>query len=187
LKNQIDWESQGVALSTLLDRGIDIISRRVQLVGEVNSDMFIRVDTALSLLKDKKNPVTFIINSEGGHVSDALGIVGRMEASGMRIITEGYGVVESAATMILAAGTKRRMARTCRLMHHEGSYNMEGAHDSIKHLVEEFDKNERMWCDLLGEYTKKNSDFWRTKGIGGKDYYISAQECLDYGVIDEII
>jgi len=37
----------------------------------------------------------------------------------------------------------------------------------------------------MGEVTNKNTDFW--EGVSKSDTYLTAEECLDYGIVDEII
>jgi len=42
-----------------------------------------------------------------------------------------------------------------------------------------------MWAELMAEYTKKSKEFWILAG-GNKNLYLNPQECLQYGLIDEV-
>ena len=65
--------------------------------------------------------ITIRLHSEGGSVYEALAIVGRIEKCKCQIITEGYGAIMSAATLILASGDKRRISRLAWFMVHESN------------------------------------------------------------------
>jgi ATP-dependent protease ClpP protease subunit len=131
-------------------------------------------------------PVTVIINSFGGLEDEALAIVGRMRASPCEIITEGYGAVQSAATMILAAGDFRRASRYSRFMSHEGSYSLDGQHSTIASEVEWRKIMESRWCGFLAEFSKKPKSFW-AKAIRNQSQHLTAEQLLAYGIVDELI
>ncbi len=174
-------------MDTALKYGINIQSRTIQLVGEIDENMFILVETALTLLEnDSKAKITIKINSPGGSVYDALAIVGRMEASTCKIVTEAYGAVMSAAGLVLAAGNKRRMSKRAWFMYHEASYEPGGTHSQIKHVTAQIEKEERAWINAMAEFTEAPAEYWAREGKAGKDLYLTAQECLTFGVIDEV-
>jgi len=180
-------DKQDLYLKYAFEQGVSLRARTIQLVGEVDSSMFKLVDSALTELEMyNQKAVTFRINSEGGSVYDALAIIGRMESSKCRIITEGYGAVMSAATAILAAGSKRRLSRHTVFMHHEASYDTEGRHSEIKALVKQRENEERGWARLMAEYTDRPVAFWLKNGIY-KDTYFTAQQLLDFGVVDSLL
>jgi len=170
-----------------LKHGIDMQSRTIQLVGEIDLGMFCMLETGLTLLEAKsKAAITIKINSTGGSVYDALAIVSRIRSSKCQIITEAYGACMSAATMILAAGKKRRMSNIAMVMHHEAAYDAEGTHSQVKHLVTQIEREERMWCANMEKFTGTSADVWAEKGKLGRDWYLDAEECKRLGIIDEI-
>lgn len=173
-------------MSMLMEHGIDIPSRTIQLFSEIDEKAFKFIDAALTLLENhSKKQVTIKINSPGGSVYDALAIIGRMKASPCKITTEGYGSVMSAATVILAAGEKRRMSRYSMFMWHEHSYDTGGRHSEVKAWVRQFDKEEEQWSQIMAEFSKKDAEFWKSLGKY-TDKFFSAQELLEAGVIDEV-
>lgn len=173
---------------TAFDHGVDLVGRSIQLVGVIDEEMFRLVDTALNLLeRDSKATVTFKINSQGGSVYDAMAIIGRMRSSKCKIVTEGYGSVMSAATLILAAGDKRRISELSWVMWHESSYDVGGTHTQVKHFSQQVDREDKMWVQMMAKLTLATADFWQNKGQSGKDFYLNAKECLELGIVDEII
>jgi ATP-dependent Clp protease protease subunit len=168
--------------------GVDLKLRRVQLIGEVDEAMFAKVDSALAHFEKTKNKkVTFVINSFGGSVFDAHAIVGRMRSTTCKIQTEGYGAIMSAATAILAAGSTRLMSTNAIFMHHEGSYFLRGRHSEMRHEIFQRDKEETLWANLMAELTNQTADYWLQTARSGKDLYLTANECLAFGIVDKII
>lgn len=170
-----------------LKYGINIPARSIQLVGEIDQNTFILIETALTLLESQsKASVTIKINSEGGSVYDALAIVGRMKSSKCKIITEGYGATMSAASLILAAGDKRRMSKFGWLMHHEASYGYEGTIQQSKHVLSQMEREEKLWAQYMEQFSSSPAAYWASQGKLGRDLYLTAEECLTLGVIDEV-
>ena len=165
--------------------GIDLANRTVQVVGEITDETFCMIDTALTLLEaQSKASITIKINSLGGSVYAALAIVGRMKAAKCHIITEGYGACMSAASLILAAGKKRRMSSLAWVMYHEMSYEIGGSHSQAKHMLEQADREEQAWVKTMVSLT--GSSIWEDEGKFGKDFYLNPEQCKELGVIDEI-
>jgi hypothetical protein len=73
---------------------------------------------------EDKSTVTIKINSPGGSTYDAMAIIGRIRSAKCYIVTEGYGQIMSAASLILASGRKRRINKYAFLMWHEASYGV---------------------------------------------------------------
>lgn len=187
-KNSLNFEKEKLRLEYLFESNIDLAGRVIRIVGNIGDATYEDLDCQLSEL-ERLNPrktVTIRISSPGGSVYDALAIVGRMSSSSCPIITEGFGQVMSAATLILAAGKKRRMSRYCMFMHHKSSYMIGGDHDSVVDEVKQVEREEKLWSEWMSEFSKRTSQFWYN-AAKKKNYYATAQECLKLGVIDEII
>ena len=134
------------------------------------------------------NPNTDInlnIASYGGDVYAMLGLVDYIRSLPVKVNTHCVGTCMSAASVLLACGTgKRTMTKNSTVMVHEGSAFeagktsdvLKGA-DHLKKLLENINR-------ILGEVTNKSQEFW--EGVSKQDTYLTAQECLDYGIIDEI-
>jgi len=177
----------GIQLEYMFQYGVNLRDRIITISEEITYPMFDIVDAGLSFMEsESKQAITVRIKSVGGSCGDALALVGRLKRSKCQIITEGYGEVMSAATLILACGDKRRISRFAVFMWHEASYAMEGRHSQMKATVAELEKEEKQWAQWMSQFSDKDSKFWLTKGIG-IDAYFTAEELLEMGVVDEII
>ena len=181
-----DIDKEKLRLEYLFDQGVNFVDRVVQINEEIGEDSFAFIDAALSELeRGSKKTITIRINSPGGSVYDALAIIGRLNASSCRIVTEAYGHVMSAATLLLAAGRKRRISKYCVFMTHQMAYYIGGSHAETKEEVDQVEKQERQWCAWMAELSNKDAEFWYDRTYK-KNFYLTPQECLDFGVIDEI-
>lgn len=175
-------------LEYAFDRGVNFIDRTITISGPIESPWFDIVDAAMSEFeRGSRKGVTVKIFSEGGSVYEALAIVGRLRKSKCHITTEGYGCVMSAATIIMACGDTRKMSEFATFMHHESAYEMPyGRHSENKNYVAQADREEELWCKWMARFSSESPDFWREFGKH-VDAFFFADECLKYGVIDEII
>lgn len=187
-KKNSDFEREKLRLEYLFESNIDLAGRVIRITGPIGDATFEDFDCQLSELErlSSRKSVTIRINSPGGSVYDALAIVGRMKASSCPIVTEGFGHIMSAATLILAAGKKRRMSKYAIFMHHKSQYMLGGDHDSVVDEVRQMEKEEKLWSQWMSEMSKKTPKFWYDCAKK-RNYYATAKECLALGVIDELI
>jgi ATP-dependent Clp protease protease subunit len=173
-------------LELAFDRGVNLKDRIIQITGDIDYPAFDVFDAAMTELeRDSRKSITIRIHSFGGSVYEALAIVGRMDRSSCHIVTESYGATMSAATLILAAGKKRRMSRRGWFMHHESFYSVEGRHAQNKAIIAQMDREEFQWAQTMAEFTGTNAEFWLKRGMH-IDAYFSAEDLLNLGAIDEI-
>lgn len=173
-------------LEYLFDKGVNFKDRTITITGDIKDPWFDIVDAAMSEFeRGSKKGVTIKIFSEGGSVYDALAIVGRLKKSKCHITTEGYGCIMSAATIILACGDRRKMSEYATFMHHESSYGVEGRHSEIKNYVSHAEREERLWCEWMAEFSNKSKEFWTEFGKH-LDKFFFADECMEHGVVDEV-
>lgn len=175
-----------IRLKYLFEHGIDLDSRIITFSTEIDSNLFSFIDAAVTELERHNNrAITIRINSEGGSVYDALAIVGRLHGSKCNIITEGYGAIMSAATLILASGWKRRVSKFATFMHHEAAYGVEGRHSTLVNEVKEMERLEKQWSRWMAEFSNKPAAFFSKEGRF-TDSYFTPQELLEMGLVDEI-
>ena len=124
-----DIDKEKLRLDYLFEQGVNFVDRVIQINEEISDHSFAFMDAALSELeRSSKKTITIRINSPGGSVYDALAMIGRLNASNCIIVTQAYGHVMRAATLLLAAGKKRRMSKYCVFMAHQMSYYIGGSH-----------------------------------------------------------
>jgi ATP-dependent protease ClpP protease subunit len=192
LKNNKTSIDAKIAATTLhleywFDKGFNLRDRIIQLTDEIVFPAFDFVDAALTELENEsRKGVTIRLNSLGGSVYEALAIVGRINASPCKITIEGYGAIMSAATLILAAGDKRKLSHLAWFMHHEASVDAgEMRAAQLDAFTKQLKREEKQWAKAMAEYTNRDAKFWLTKGTH-IDAYFDANELLKLGVIDEV-
>lgn len=182
------FEQEKLRLEYLFEHGIDLKHRIIRITGPIGDATYEDFDCQLTEM-ERQNPrktITVRINSPGGSVYDALAIVGRMQSSSCPITTEGYGHVMSAATLILAAGKKRKLSEFCWFMHHKSQYMVGGSHDEIADAFQQAEREENTWAKWMERLTNQPAKFW-LEGSKKRDMFLTAEECLEHGVVDEII
>lgn len=134
----------------------------------------------------KDEDITLYINSPGGEISAMYMIYDTMEHIQNNIVTIGMGIVASAGSFILAAGTrgKRFVLPNTELLIHELSTGMQGKYNDVKNEFEHskklYDKMAKHYVDFTGQSLKK---IRKDMTI---DFYMSAEEAKDYGLVDHV-
>lgn len=161
--------------------------RIVRVIGLIDEDSFATFSADLSELEKSEKPIEIELNSGGGNDFDALAFVSRIRRSPCTINVTGVGFVASAATMILVSGTgRRRLCKDAWVMLHESHERLRGMTSHLAAEVRRLQRAEDHWCRLMEEYTGTKASYWRDLNSQG-DTYLTAVECLEYGMIDEIV
>lgn len=181
-------QQASIHLEYLFDRGVNFRERIITITGDIEYPWFDIVDAALTEMESQsKATITIKINSEGGSVYEALAMAGRIQNSKCKIITEGYGSIMSAATLILASGDERRIDKMAWIMHHGSSYELPyDKHVIQKAKIEQAEREEKAWAKWMGELTAKPAAFWFKEGAI-IDVHYEANEAIKLGIVDKII
>ena len=132
------------------------------------------------------DPITIVINSDGGDVYEALGIIDYIQSQPIKYNIIARGRAMSAAALILACGTGTRCAsKHTHIMIHELSAGNQGSATDIKLTAAHIDQLDDILYTLLGENTPNKKDFWQN--MARRDLFITAERAKELGVIDEII
>lgn len=175
-----------------IDYGFDVDTSSVLLFGDIADgtlyDLVLRVRAILHMRDDSKknDPINLIINSDGGDVYEALGMIDFIQSLDVKVNTICRGRAMSAAALLLCAGTGTRAAsKNSTIMFHEISSGIYGKSSDMKANVQHTEKLEDILVDIIVENSNQDTAFWKDKIL--KDYYISPVEALELGVIDTII
>lgn len=134
---------------------------------------------------NERTPIKVMINSGGGDVQVMLTIIKTMKISKTPVYTICFCNAMSAAAEILAAGHKRyAMPGTC-VMVHSGSCSYGGTMEQAESCKKYVDALTKRATDEFVANTKINAKTLKKKGAS--DWYMSEEEALENGVIDEII
>ena len=188
-KKRISIEREKFLLTQLFTRNFSITDRTVIITGSIPHDgtLFSWFDACMTVLEQKNRQTIIVkINSHGGSVYEAGAIVGRINASKCKVITEGYGAVMSAATLILASGDRRKISKYSWCMHHEGSNVLIGSVSELNDQLIQAKREEDVWAQWMAELTKKDKQYWLKQGVR-TDLYLSADEAIEVGIADEVI
>lgn len=176
-----------LVISNALEYGINWDERTITISEDIDQPIFHVLDAAMTIMEsDSREAITIRLNSPGGSIYEAQAIVARIRNSKAYVITEGYGHIMSAATLILACGRKRRIDKFADFMWHESSYDPGfDRHSAHKETVKQMESAEKKWAQMMAAHSKKEAKFWKEKGVG-KDAYFTAEQLLRYGVVDEL-
>lgn len=175
-----------------MDYGIDVESSTIYLFGDIADgtlyDFTLKIKAIIHMRgEEKKNdPINVVINSDGGDVYEALGMIDFMQSLNIKVNTICRGRAMSAAALLLCAGTGNRVAsKNSTIMFHEISSGIYGKSSDMKANVQHTEKLEEILINIITSNSKQDSLFWKDKIL--KDYYLSPEEAIELGIIDTII
>lgn len=135
-----------------------------------------------------EQPLTLLINSPGGGVYDAFGVIDLMESSKLEIHTVGIGMIASMAALLFTCGTKgkRLMSKNSFIMTHQFSQEQQGRyHEFVAQRDHEDDLQSRFIQHFL-RHTKMNEKQINDILLSSADRWISAKEALKFGICDVV-
>ncbi|RKV93370.1 MAG: ATP-dependent Clp protease proteolytic subunit [Candidatus Saccharimonas sp.] len=176
------------------ERGYDIYSRlledRIIFLGEEVNEATANVIVAQLLHLANEDPdkdIQLYINSPGGVVYDGLAIYDTMQYIKPDVQTIGIGLQASMGAFLLSRGAKgkRFVLPNARVMIHQPSSGTQGkVTDQEISLREAMELKERLAKIIAGNTGQKLD---KVKADMERDYWMSADEALEYGVVDEVI
>ena len=176
------------------ERAYDIYSRLLKervifLVGEVN-DYTANSVVAQLLFLESENPekdISFYINSPGGSVSAGMAIYDTMNFIKPDVSTLCTGMAASMGAFLLSAGTKgkRFSLPNSKVMIHQPLGGTRGQAPELEIHAREILKTREQLNRILAENT--GQDLEKIQLDTERDYYLSADEAKEYGLIDQVI
>ena len=176
------------------ERWIDIYTRlgqeRIIFLGqEVTDGLANRIVAYMLYLDsdDPNKPIYLYINSPGGSVTAGLAIYDTMQYIKADVITICLGLAASMGSFLLAAGTKgKRLALpNSRIMIHQPMGGTRGQATDIEIEAKEILRVRSELNNMLAERTGQSLD--KIEKDTDRDYYMSAEEAKEYGLIDQVI
>lgn len=176
------------------ERSYDIYSRllkdRIIFLGEEVTDVSANIVIAQMLFLEAEDPskdIHLYINSPGGSVSAGFAIYDTMQYIKCDISTICIGMAASMGAFLLAGGTKgKRMALpNAEIMIHQPSGGAKGQATEIQIAAENILKTKKKLNEIIAANTGKPIE--QVAQDTERDYYMSAEEAKEYGIIDSII
>lgn len=175
-------------------RAYDIYSRLlkdriIMLSGPIEDDMANAIIAQLLFLdaQDSTKDISLYINSPGGVVSSGLAIYDTMNFIQSDVQTITLGMAASMASVLASSGTKgKRFALPhAQVMIHQPSGGAQGQQTEIEIAAREILKTRELINKILAENSGQPIE--RLNQDTERDNYLSAQEAVDYGLIDHIM
>jgi len=176
------------------ERWIDIYTRlgqeRIIFLGQEVTDALANRIVAYMLYLDSDDPnkpIYLYINSPGGSVTAGLAIYDTMQYIKADVVTICLGLAASMGSFLLAAGTKgKRLALpNSRIMIHQPMGGTRGQATDIEIEAKEILRVRSELNNMLAERTGQSLD--KIEKDTDRDYYMSAEEAKEYGLIDQVI
>ena len=172
---------------------MDIFSRLMRdrllwVAGPVDDHMSTIVQAQLMFLDSSdKTDITMHIDSPGGSVKSGLSMVDVMQFISCDIRTVNTGMAASMGSVLLGAGTKgkRSSLRFSKTMLHQTSGGAGGNIQDARINFIEWEKTNKILFELLGEFCGKTPE--QVTQDASRDFWLSAEEALEYQIIDEIV
>ncbi len=176
------------------ERAYDIYSRllreRIIFLGTEVDDQIANLIIAEMLFLEAEDPekdIFLYINSPGGQAYAGMAVYDVMQYVKPDVSTVCIGMGMSAAAMILCGGAKgKRFALpSAKIMIHQGSAGMRGAPTDMEiHLREVLSLTKRM-AEIISHHSGQPME--RVERDIDRDYFMSADEAREYGIIDQVI
>ncbi|PIQ90099.1 MAG: ATP-dependent Clp endopeptidase, proteolytic subunit ClpP [Candidatus Omnitrophica bacterium CG11_big_fil_rev_8_21_14_0_20_41_12] len=176
------------------ERAYDIYSRllkdRILFIGTPIDDYVANLVIAQLLflqMEDKDKEISVYINSPGGSVTAGLAIYDTIQFIKCDVATFCVGQAASMGALLLSAGTKgkRFVLPNSRVMIHQPWGGVQGAAADISIQAKEILKLRDRINEILVLHTGQSLE--KIQKDTDRDYFMSAQESKDYGLIDEVI
>jgi ATP-dependent Clp protease, protease subunit len=167
-----------------------LLKQRIVFLGqEIDDQVANLVISQLLYLaaQDEDKDINLYVNSPGGMAYAGMAIYDVIQHIRPEVSTTCVGMGMSAAAMILCAGApgKRFALPNSRIMIHQGSAGTRGAPSDMEIQLREVLATTRRMAEIISHHTGQAVD--KVERDIDRDYFMSAEEALAYGMIDEII
>lgn len=176
------------------ERSYDIYSRllkdRIVFLGEEVNDVSASLVVAQLLFLEAEDPdkdISLYINSPGGSISSGMAIYDTMQYIKPDVSTICVGMAASMGAFLLAAGAKgkRYALPNAEIMIHQPSGGMQGQATDMAIQAERILKMKKKLNTILSERTGQPLE--KIEKDVERDYFMSAEEALKYGLVDKVI
>ncbi|MCK5013719.1 MAG: ATP-dependent Clp endopeptidase proteolytic subunit ClpP [Candidatus Omnitrophica bacterium] len=176
------------------ERAYDIYSRllkdRIIFIGTAIDDTVANLIIAQLLFlqsEDANKDINIYINSPGGAVTAGLAIYDTMQFVKPDVCTYCIGQAASMGSLLLAAGAKgKRFALPySRIMIHQPWGGVQGSASDISIQAQEILRMKEELTKILADHSEQN--FEKVQADCDRDYFMSAEEAKEYGLVDEVI
>lgn len=136
---------------------------------------------------DSRKDIQIYLNTPGGSVYAGLGIYDTMQYIAPDVATICTGIAASMGAVLLCAGTegKRTALKHSRILIHQPMGGAEGQASDIEITAREILKLKKELYEIIASHSKQ--DYEKIYKDSDRDYWMTAKEALEYGMIDEVL
>ncbi|MFH1276945.1 MAG: ATP-dependent Clp endopeptidase proteolytic subunit ClpP [Candidatus Eisenbacteria bacterium] len=176
------------------ERAYDIYSRllkdRIIFIGSPIDDNVANLAIAQMLFCEADDPerdIYLYVNTPGGYVTSGLAIYDTMQYIKPDVMTICLGQAASMGALLLAAGAhgKRSILPHARVMIHQPLGGSEGQASDVEIYTKELLKTREILNEILVKHTRQS--IAKIRKDTDRNFFMSAQEAKDYGIVDEVI
>jgi ATP-dependent Clp endopeptidase proteolytic subunit ClpP len=193
---QVAEESPYIQLNEIISNQVELDEGVLYLNDEIEThtlfDLMMRIRRCLKYResKDYKGtqdaPLNLMINSPGGDIHEMMGIIDYIESLDVKVNMICRGRAFSAASVILTCGTgTRMMSKNSTIMFHQASSMISGKLTDVTNTIDFVKRIEGDIYELLSKKTKKDAAWWKEQMRS--DLFLTSEQALEIGVIDQII
>ena len=164
------------------------MNNKLYITGDIDGLTFRRLHKFVYAMEQAgEKEVTIILSSHGGDATAALAMFDTIALSKLHFTVIGTGLIASAAVILLVAGDKSYMTPSAWVMVHEEQLDEEVSKDvsSMEHTAKNYRRFENQWNSILAHNSSTKAEKWAE--LNKRDTYLNAKECLEMGIIDEIL
>lgn len=174
----------------MFDLPTKLLQNRIVYLGtEVTPDVAnIIIMQLLWLSSSAEEPIDLYINSPGGDVYAGYAIKDIVHKIDCKVNTIGIGICASMGAYLLACGTgERKATENCRIMIHSVSSATKG---TIQDMHIDYQESQYLQDKIIGDmgdFSKGKCTKETFKALVQRDFYLSPEEAINYGIIDKIV
>ena len=181
-------EANGQFIFNCMDRGIDLIGRRIFFFNDIDEETAAQAIQAIHYMEDiSEEGIEVIINTLGGNLYEALALYDVIRSSPCLINTVAMGKVMSAGVIVFAAGDERYSHLHTTFMIHEVAWNTDmekmSYHKNTTELMETLTDS---MIDIFVDRSTLSGKEWR-KLKGLQDHFLTASQMLKTGLATDLI
>jgi ATP-dependent Clp protease protease subunit len=188
MQNEAPQKNDELDKARFIDREL-LDSRTIIISQAIDSQLAKGIYSRLILLEkdNPEQPITVIVNSQGGSADSGFGIYDMLKFVKPAIVTLTAGLCASAAIIVFLAGEKdKRFALpNSRFLLHQPSTTAVGPASDLEITANQILKIRDQFNRIVAEETGKNIE--KVTGDSNRDFWLSASDALEYGLISKII
>jgi len=139
-------------------------------------------------VNEVEKQLNLYINSDGGDLSDTMGLIDLIRWSPKTVQTIAYGNLMSAAFVLFSAGKKgyRAVGKNTSIMIHQFSHELNGKFNDTKNYMKEMESLHIRMATILSTNSNLSVKDVKTKFLKSTDVWLTAEDLVEYGIADVI-